>query len=259
MVRKARKKSSTGTYHVMYRGGNQREVFHDEEDNRKFLEIFKKYKELFGLEVYAWCMMNNHVHLLIKEGEEPLGVTMKRIAVSYVSYYNEKYQTAGHLFQNRYHSETVETDEYFRTVLRYIHQNPVKAGMVERADEWKWSSCAGYYGQPCFPGDLLDQDKALRMFSDDGFIAAEKFKEFNEQRNEDECLEDLPFKRRKLPDDAARLKIKDILGCTEIAQVKSLRKAVRDPILREIKNIDGLSQRQAARILGIPPSLIFKA
>ncbi|WP_423992908.1 REP-associated tyrosine transposase [Mesobacillus sp.] len=258
VVRKARKKSTSGIYHVMYRGVNRQEIFHDDKDNRKFLEILKRYKDKLGLEVYAWCLMNNHVHLLIKEGEEALGTTMKRIGVSYVSYYNEKYQTAGHLFQNRYHSETVENDEYFRTVVRYIHQNPVKAGMVTRVNEWKWSSCAGYYGQPYFPVTLLDQNKALGMFSDDFFIAVEKFKEFNDQTNQDECLEDLPFKRRRLPDEAAKLKMKEILGPTEITQVKSLRKTERDLILRQIKNIDGLSQRQAARILGIPPSLVFK-
>ncbi|MEH7444251.1 transposase [Bacillus sp. JJ1122] len=258
VVRKARKKSTSGIYHVMYRGVNLQEIFHDDKDNRKFLEILKKYKDKLGLKVYAWCLMNNHVHLLIKEGEEALGTTMKRIGVSYVSYYNDKYQTAGHLFQNRYHSETVENDDYFRTVVRYIHQNPVKAGMVMRVNEWKWSSCAGYYEQPYFPVGLLDQNKALGMFSDDFSIAVEKFKEFNEQTHQDECMEDRPFSRRRLPDEAAKLKMEEILGSTEIAQVKSLRKTERDMILREIKNIDGLSQRQAARILGIPPSLVFK-
>jgi putative transposase len=258
MVRKARKKSTSGIYHVMYRGVNRQEIFHDNEDNRKFLEIMKKYTGKLGLEVYAWCLMNNHVHLLIKEGEEALGTTMKRIGVSYVSYYNEKYQTAGHLFQNRYHSETVENDEYFRTVVRYIHQNPVKAGMVTWVNEWKWSSCAGYYGQPYFPEDLLDRSRVFKMFSDDAAIACEKFIEFNERTNQDECMDDFPFKRRRLPDEEAKLIMKEILGPTEITQVKSLRKTERDLILREIKNINGLSQRQAARILGIPPSLVFK-
>lgn len=258
MVRKARTKSTSGIYHVMYRGVNRREIFHDDEDNRKFLEILKKYHEKLDLEVYAWCLMNNHVHMLLSEGEEGLGATMKRIGVSYAMYYNWKYQTAGHLFQNRFHSENVESDEYFLTVVRYIHQNPVKAGMVGMVNEWRWSSCAGYYGLDYFPGDLLERNKVFKMFSDDFTIAMEKFRDFNEKSNDDMCLEDSPFKRRRLTDEEAKLKMKEILGSTEITQVRGLPKMERDKILKEVKRIDGISQRQAARILGIPPSLVFK-
>lgn len=259
MVRRARTKGASGIYHVMYRGVNRQEIFYDDEDRRKFLEILKKYKEKVALQVFGWCLMDNHVHLLLQVGEEELGATMKRIGVSYALYFNWKYQTAGHLFQNRFHSENVESDEYFRTVIRYIHQNPMKAGMVERGIEWRWSSCAGYYGKPYFPSDLLDRNKVLRLFSDDFSEAAEKFQAFNEQTNEDECLDDLPFKRIRLADEDARGKIKKILGTTEIAQVKNLPKDQRELILKEIKSIEGLSQRQAARIFGISPSLVFKA
>ena len=258
MARKARVKSASGIYHVMFRGVNRQDIFHDDEDRRRFLEIFKKYKKKMALKVYAWCLMSNHVHFLLKEGEEGIGSTMKRVGVSYALYYNWKYRTSGHLFQNRFNSESVESDEYFLTVVRYIHQNPVKAGMVAKVDEWKWSSCTGYYGQYCFPGELLDRSKVFRMFSDDFSIARERFREFNERTNRDECLDERPYKRRRLPDEEARLEIKRILGTMEIAQVKSLPKFERDMVLREIKGIDGLSQRQAARILGIPPSLVFK-
>jgi len=258
VTRKARTKSTSGIYHVMYRGGNRREIFHDDEDNRKFLEILKKYYQKLDLKVYAWCLMNNHVHLLLSEGKEELGTTMKRIGVSYALYYNWKYQTSGHLFQNRFHSENVESDDYFLTVVRYIHQNPIKAGMVEKVEEWRWSSCLGYYGQEYYPEGLLERNKIFRMFSDDFTIALEKFRNFNERTNQDMCLEDSPFKRRRLPDEEAKSEMKVILGSLEIAQVKSLPKMEREKILREIKSINGISQRQAARILGIPPSLVFK-
>ncbi len=125
-------------------------------------------------------------------------------------------------------------------------------------DEWEWSSCAAYYGKYCFPGELLESSKVFRMFSDDFSIARERFREFNERRNWDQCLDERPYKHRRLPDEEARLEIKRVLGRREIAQVKSLPKFERDMILREIKDIDGLTQRQAARILGIPPSLVFK-
>ncbi|WP_210366227.1 transposase [Bacillus sp. REN3] len=258
MPRRARQKSVNGIYHVMLRGANRQEIFHDEFDNMKFLDIVKRYKEIAEFSLYGWCLMGNHVHLLLKEGNEDLSITMKRIGVSYASYYNLKYQTTGHLFQDRFRSENVESVRYFKTVLRYIHQNPVKAGIIERVDEWRWSSCAGYYGKPYYPGGLLDQDPALRLFSENNNFAREQFREYNETPNEDECLNNRTGKRR-LSDDEARQEIKKMLKGVEIAQVKSLPRHERVEVLKDLKTVEGLTQRQAARILGISASIIFRA
>src|SRR5690554_3854054 len=127
MPRRAREKSSTGVYHVMLRGINKQKIFHDQEDYEKFIEIVKNYKELCTYELYAYCLMSNHFHLLIKEGKEELAAVFRRIGAKYVYWYNLKYKRCGHLFQDRYRSEVVETQQYLLTVLRYIHQNPLKA------------------------------------------------------------------------------------------------------------------------------------
>ncbi|WP_237669713.1 transposase [Virgibacillus halodenitrificans] len=241
----------------MLRGANRQEIFHDEQDNLRFLETIKRYKRISSMQVYAWCLMGNHVHLLLKEGNEDLSVTMKRIGVSYVHYYNWKYRTTGHLFQDRFKSENVETKSYLLTVIRYIHQNPVKAEIVQRVDDWKWSSCLGYYNTVNAYGDLLDRELILRMFSDDKDMAIDRFKEFNEMTNYDTCLNDRMT--RRLTDEEAREKIRKILGTYEIAQVKSLPRLQRNELLRKVKKIDGLSQRQAARILGVSHILIHRA
>ncbi|MEI2400828.1 transposase, partial [Paenibacillus phytohabitans] len=120
MPRKAREKSKTGVYHLIWRGANRQEIFHDDEDWIRFLDILKKYKLKLNLTIYAWCLMSNHVHLLIKEGDESISATMKRIGVSYAGYYNWKYRTTGHLFQDRFRSENVEDQAYLKTVVRYI-------------------------------------------------------------------------------------------------------------------------------------------
>jgi REP element-mobilizing transposase RayT len=258
MPREARVKSRTGIYHIMWRGANRQEIFHEDEDWMNFLTIFKRYKLKCELKVYAWCLMSNHVHLLMKEGNEDISKTMQRIGVSYAGNYNWKYRTTGHLFQDRFKSENVENKEYLRTVVRYIHQNPVKAGMVQQADEWKWSSCRGYYGENLYPKDILDGDVILGMFSADKAEAMEKFKEYNEKKSNDKCLDDWVGVRR-LTDGEAREEMKRLLGEIEIAQVKSLPKEKRNEILRTVKEIQGLSLRQAARIFGIPLSLVFKA
>ena len=114
----------------MLRGINQQQIFEDEEDNLRFLETLFKYKQQCGYEIYAYCLMGNHVHILLKEGKEDLTLVLKRIAGSYVYWYNWKYHRSGHLFQDRFKSEPVENDIYFLTVIRYIHQNPVKAGVI---------------------------------------------------------------------------------------------------------------------------------
>lgn len=258
MPRKAREKSETGIYHIILRGANRQDIFHDEEDRMKFLEVLEKYKQKTEIEIYGWCLMDNHVHLLFKEGNEELSVTMKRIAVSFVWYYNGKYNTSGHLFQDRFKSEKVESDQYLLTVIRYIHQNPVKAGMVKNVNEWKWSSSFNYCSKSAYSlKSLLDSDFVLNIFSTDRNKALVMFKEFNEAENADQCLEDEV--KIRMTDEAARQEIIKLIEGIEIAQVKSLPKVKRDEILRKAKGIDGITQRQAARILGVSPNLIFKA
>lgn len=260
MARQARKKSRTGIYHIIWRGANRQEIFHEHEDRVKYLDILVNYQVKNHLTFYAWCLMDNHVHLLIREGNEDISATMKRIAVSYALYYNEKYDTTGHLFQDRFRSEVVESRCSFLKVVRYIHQNPLKAGMVRQADEWLWSSCRGYYGRSLYPQKLLKSGVALGLFDTNGIVAREKFREFNERENDDQCLGMGERKRGlRLTDEEAREKIKHMLGPLRIVDVKCMPREKRDRVLRKLKQIQGLSLRQAARILGVSATLILRA
>ncbi|MBM7095686.1 transposase [Bacillus sp. H-16] len=202
---------------MMWRGSSGQEIFHDDDDRTQFLEFVKKYKQRFNMKVYAWCLMSNHVHFLIKEGNEPVSDTMKRIGVCFVKFYNWKYRISGHLFQDRFKSECVETDQYLLTVVRYIHQNPVKAGMVTRVDEWKWRSCPWFYkGAGALFGELLDPRFVLSQFANNMV----KFKEFNESVNDNQCL-DIETTSQRLTDDEGRALIVELLRTTlNIAQVK---------------------------------------
>ncbi len=258
MPRRPREKSETGIYHVMTRGANRQEIFHDDNDRLRYLEVIYKVKSTTPMQVYGWCLMNNHVHLLFKEGSEDISTIMKRIGVSYALYYNKKYETIGHLFQDRFKSEKVESDNYLLAVIRYIHQNPVKAHLVKRAEHWPWSSCLAYYGDKVYPEFLLDGEFILKVFSEDKNKAIVEFKKFNEQENKDNCL-DIINEKEKLSDKEARMEILNVIDQIELAHVKSLPKKERDQILQRVKKIQKLSQRQAARILGVSPNLIFKA
>ncbi|HSU78834.1 MAG TPA: transposase, partial [Candidatus Angelobacter sp.] len=155
--------------------------------------------------------------------------------------------------------QSVETARSLMTVLRYIHQNPIKAGIVDHAEDWRWSSCLGYYNKTVYPRTLLDEKFILSLFSADATQAKEKFKEFNEKVSYDQCLDDNGYGKTRLTDEEARQEIKALLGSIEIAQVKGLPRLQRNDLLQKIKRIEGLSQRQVARILGVSPSLIYKA
>lgn len=251
MPRISREKSESGIYHIILRGTNKQEIFHDDEDNLRFLEIIDKYKRQCEIKIYGWCLMGNHVHLLLGEGKEELSVTMKRIGVSYAWFYNRKYYTTGHLFQDRYKSENIDSDTYLMTVIRYIHQNPIKARLVNKASEWKWSSCEGYYFDP---PQLLDSGFILDIFSKSREKAIGLFKKFSEEVNEDFCLED--DVRKRLTDIEAREEIKKLIKTVEIAQIKGLPKEQRNEFIKRIKGVEGLTQRQAARILGVSQKLI---
>jgi len=163
MPRGTRKKSTTGIYHVVLRGINKQRIFEDTQDYHKFLETIKISKDKSGYTLFAYCLMSNHVHLLIKEGKESLGNSFRRIGASFVYWYNWKYSRCGHLFQDRYKSEPVETDSYFLTVLRYIHQNPIKAGIVKEIGQYPWSSYQEYITKP----EICDTAFALKLFSED--------------------------------------------------------------------------------------------
>ena len=137
MPRVAREKSQSKIYHIMLRGINRQSIFEDDGDYIKFLDVLCTYKKNIEYEIYAYCLMGNHVHLLMKEGNEEISRTMKRIGASYVYWYNWQYGRKGHLFQDRYKSEAVEDDKYLLTVLRYIHQNPIKARLAKNVADYK--------------------------------------------------------------------------------------------------------------------------
>jgi len=129
--------------------------------------------------------MGNYVHLLVKEGKEELSNTMKRIGTAYVYWYNWQYGRKGHLFQDRYKSEAVENDRYFLTVLRYIHQNPIKAGLVKDIETYEWSSYKEYIGEK----GIVDTDFVLSMWDTDRDKSIQSFIVFNAEISTDECLE----------------------------------------------------------------------
>ena len=140
MPRHARQLAESGIYHVMLRGVNRDAIFLDDEDCLRFLLALGQAKDASGCSVLAYCLMPNHAHLVLRTREEPIGVVIKRLGVRYAGWFNRKYGRIGHLFQDRFKSLPVEDDAYFVTLLRYVWNNPVEAGLVALPEEYIWSS-----------------------------------------------------------------------------------------------------------------------
>jgi len=153
-------------------GINKQAIFEEEEDYARFAETLTKYKEISGYKLFAYCLMGNHLHLLLKVEKEDLDVIVKRIAGSYVYWFNLKYARSGHLFQDRFKSEAVEGDSYFMTALRYIHHNPVKAGLCKKLEAYKFSSYKDYLKGK---SGLVDVDFVFSM------ISRAEFERYNQQ------------------------------------------------------------------------------
>ena len=188
--------------------------------------------------------MSNHVHILLKEGKENLTLVLKRIAGSYVYWYNWKYHRSGHLFQDRFKSEPVEDDAYFLTVIRYIHQNPVKAGICRNVDGYKFSSYNEYINN----ATLIDTDSCL------GIIDQEQFIEFNNEFNDDVCL-DISNNDFRLNDDEALKIILKTCRCKSVSDFQKFDKIKRNYYIGKFYQ-KGLSIRQISRLTGLSRKVV---
>ena len=164
MPRKPRIEFEGAFYHVITRGNQRQNIFRDEEDFGKYLKILGRYKERYKFHLYAYVLMSNHVHLLVETGPIPLSKIFQGINQSYTLYFNHKYNLSGHLFQGRYKAILCDRDAYLLSLLKYIHLNPLRAGMVKDLKEYRWSSHKIFTGE-MKQNDLIDADELLGLFS----------------------------------------------------------------------------------------------
>lgn len=250
MPRQARTKSISNIYHVMLRGINRQDIFEDDGDRLYFMKALRKCKEVSGFKLYAFCLMSNHVHLLIEPAGESLDIVFKRIGSSYAGWFNRKYQRVGHLFQDRFRSENVETDQYFMTVLRYILQNPAKAGMEKQPGTYRWSSYRAYEkgGSP----SVTDTQFAENLFGSREALIA-----FVLQSNEDDVMDEKSHEWR-IRDEQAKEIMKQVTGCSTASEFQKKEIGERKACARELY-LEKLTMGQIARLTGMPKSTVQNA
>jgi len=262
MPRQTRQISSTNIYHVMLRGINRQDIFEDKEDYVRFLtcmqQMLEPYDDLGNRQpplcsFYAYCLMSNHVHLLIKTHHEDIGATIKHLAVMYALYFNRKYSRAGHLFQDRFKSEPVNDIAYFTTLLRYIHQNPLKAGIVQNVSDYPWSSWQEYIGKTPAALSLSATNAVLKR------ISIDNLRELVETPLSDDVMildiDDNP--RITIGDQEVRQYLLDHFQISKPLEIQALDKEQRNQILHSLLDL-GAGLRQLSRLTGVTYGVINK-
>lgn len=140
MARKKRVWWPGASYHIMCRGNHRLEIFRDDEDRYVYVSMLAQVKEKHPFKIHAYCLMSNHVHLQLETIETEPGKIMKLLNMKYAIFFNKKYHFVGQLMQGRFQAEAIEDDRYFLALNRYIHLNPVKAGIVSHPKDYPWSS-----------------------------------------------------------------------------------------------------------------------
>ncbi len=252
MPRTPRKKSSSGVYHVMVRGINKQDIFQDKEDRIIFLKKLRTAKDHSKCKVYAYCLMSNHVHLLIAEGQESISQTMKRLGTAYAYWYNKKYNRVGHLFQGRFRSEPVNADSYLLTAVRYVHQNPVKAGIVLDCCDYPWSSYNEYINPEESARGIADTELVLDMAA-----GLKQFKDFHRDYDNISMI-DIEADIRITDGHAKELIIQVLAGKTAVDILK-MKKPDRNKLIRDLKALPGVSQKQIMEVTGLSRSIIQRA
>jgi len=142
MPRIARILIENACYHIITRGNQKQLVFLEQNDYQKYIRLLEKYKNKFGFKMYAFCLMPNHVHIIIQVVDlNVLNKIMRGINLSYTLYFNNKYKKVGHLWQDRFKSKVIEKESYILDCINYIENNPVRAFLVSQANEYLWNSC----------------------------------------------------------------------------------------------------------------------
>ena len=250
MPRAARTASDHDMYHVMARGINQVQLFYDDEDRRAFIERLWRYRDACGILVCSWCLMANHVHLLVCSTLPTLSGFMKRLQLSYSHYYDNRYDRQGYLFQGRFRSVPIESEAQLLSVVRYIHRNPIEVGLG--VSDWtSFDDIANARGS-------TDCELVLSLFAEDRQQAGLAFSRFvSNGEATDPVFSEANARRRIRDEDATRI-IMEAAGTASCQAVCDLDAPARDAVVA-MARARGLTVRQIARLTGLNRGVVLRA
>lgn len=250
MVRKAREESKTGYYHVIMRGNNRNFIFKNDLDKELFKQILLHQEEENLIQIAAWCIMDNHVHIVLESELKNLTLAMKKINTKYAMNYNKKYGSSGHVFQDRYMSQVIQSDEYMMCVIRYVHLNPVKAKLVKEPMQYKWSSYREYVL------NKKNSDIAKLVYSY-FYMDVDMFKRFHMEEDDQEYMEIKEDQEIYRYEKAQRI-IDKYCSKYSLFTAKDIisNHIILNDMIVELKEKSGLSLRKICSLLEIPYSTV---
>lgn len=254
MARQLRSASETGLYHVMMRGNNREYIFCREDQKKRFVELLQETAEAGAIGIAGWCLMDNHVHLVLQGDLSELTKAVKRINIRYAMNFNQTEDRIGHVFQDRFRSENVSNDAHFLSVLRYVHSNPVKARMIRNVGEYRWSSYKDYSGSSHILSEEL-RGLVLGYFNGE----FEKYEAFHLQKDTAEYLEVKEDAEKHRMETAQEIiseycRINGFSTGHEVAATHGAFEGLASKLLQESR----LSHRKIAGLLGVTAGRIHQ-
>lgn len=242
MPRKPRARAESGIHHVVVQGARNKNIFVDEESKDLYLDILLQYKARFEMEVYAYCILENHGHILLKEGRIDVSSFMRRMGVSYSYWYRKRRQEEGAVFRGRYLSEPLEPQQ-LAAVVSYIHREPVKMGLAVQPEDYAWSSAHVY--------------RSVHPFIETLPLVADPESPYDSFCPEEEmdCLEEVPAKYGKSRAEAEAA-VRKRLGSLSLEELRCLEPEERNNLLRQLRYEEQISILLLSQITGIGRGVI---
>ncbi|NLK21893.1 MAG: transposase [Epulopiscium sp.] len=252
MPREARKESSTGYYHIIMRGNNRSWIFSSEVYKTEFLNMLKEQEEDHLIETVAWCIMDNHVHIVLKSRIKEMSLAIKKINIKFAMKYNQKGKNTGHVFQDRFKSEPIETEKYLLQVVRYVHNNPVKAKIVKEVGDYKWSSYKNYLNE-----ESVNKSRQMKLILSYFNYDIKELAKFHLKSDGDEYLEIIEDLEQYRLENAQYIisKYCNEKGIIDLRQIKANNMYMKELIIRLIKG-SKLSLRKVANLLEISYNVV---
>lgn len=251
MSRKPRQKSLIGLYHITMRGNGKQLLFEDDEDRKRLLSLVRNSITRFNITLIAWCLMGNHVHLVMNDPRDNVSEAMHLVMSCYATWYNRRHGHVGHVFQDRFSSVPISSEEYLLDAIRYVHFNPQKAGICPYG-AYRWSSHLDYVERD---PDIATVDLAFVR------LAFPRVRDYQTFMNASNVVVVRPSTGGRIDEDEALdvgISLVRLFGLSELSDVKSLEKTKRNEVLAAMRGA-GLSIRQIQRLTGVGEWSIRKA
>ena len=251
MPRKPRNLSSTGIYHIILRSVNQHIIFEEDSDYQKFLFVLSDCIKKYDNKIYAYCLMDNHIHLLIYSDPDDLPSFFQSLGSRFVRWYNNKYSRNGHLFQDRFYSVPIEDDSAFLSALTYIHNNPVKANVIRYPSEYRWSSFNAYYGKRdslvnvALAYNICGSKESLMRYFAKQQLSSDNDLFINDHRDTTHFF----------TDEKAISIFRSLTNLSSVSDVANLEKIKRNDYIRKLRE-KGLTVKQVARLMDVSATTV---